>query len=186
MQDRIDKYILGRMTAGESEAFERDLESDATLREQYEHTRIVKEEIGAQADLRKRMKEWDNPIPVIRRATLYWISGIAAILIIGFFAVPVFFHGDGDLLSDEPVLRGGGDDLVEIEVLIEQGEYDEALMKIDAAERELQALTDSFAAFPVDATDSELVEQREYELSEIALRQGEIDQLRAIISEHQD
>lgn len=185
MQDRIDEYILGRMTAGESDAFEREMEGDDALREQCEHTRIVKEEIGAQADLRKRMKEWDNPIPVIRRATLYWISGIAAVLIIGFFAVPVFFHGDGRVVSDEPVLRGG-DDLVEIEVLIEQGEYEEALMRIDAAERELQALTDSFAAFPVDATDSELVEQREYELSEIALRQAEIDQLRTIITEHQD
>ena len=41
-QDRIDNYLLGRMSETERVSFERDLNLDDKLKEQYEFTKAVK------------------------------------------------------------------------------------------------------------------------------------------------
>ena len=41
-QDRIDNYLLGRMSEAERVSFERDLNLDDKLKEQYEFTKAMK------------------------------------------------------------------------------------------------------------------------------------------------
>lgn len=87
-QDRIDDFILGRMSRKESEEFKEELSRNLELNDQYQFSKIVKEEISAKGKLEKLMSESDNKRNVlipIRRKFLYIISGIAAVFVIGFF-----------------------------------------------------------------------------------------------------
>lgn len=62
LQDRIDEYILGRMSAEEQKSFEEDLKKDVQLKEQYNYTKIVKDTITEHALLKTRMFLWDKKI----------------------------------------------------------------------------------------------------------------------------
>ena len=119
-QDRIDEYILGRMTDGEKAQFEAEVNQDESKREQLEFTRNVKGAISSREDkmaklkMMQRMYDWEHQqVAASMRATgtddcLYspspqcaaekkpskriwwWASGIAAMLVIGLFIVNPF------------------------------------------------------------------------------------------------
>ncbi|MBR2015146.1 MAG: hypothetical protein IJ998_06980 [Alistipes sp.] len=119
-QDRIDEYILGRMTDEEKAQFEAEVSHDESIREQLEFTRNVKGAISSREDkmakLKMMQKMYDREhqrVVASMRATgtddcqyshapqniedkkpskrmWWWASGIAAVLVIGLFVVNPF------------------------------------------------------------------------------------------------
>ena len=118
-QDRIDEYILGRMTDEEKAQFEAEVNQDESKREQLEFTRNVKGAISSREDKMAKLKMMQRmydrehqQVAASMRATgtddcqyapasqyaekrpskriLWWASGIAAMLVIGLFVVNPF------------------------------------------------------------------------------------------------
>ena len=89
-QDRIDEYLLHNdaMSEEDKAQFLKEIEDDVEKREQYEFTKNVKmamvsreEKLKAMTEFQKEMKSHHH------RKTWLWISSIAAILVVGFFAI---------------------------------------------------------------------------------------------------
>ena len=89
-QDRIDEYLLHCETMSEEDKaqFLKEIEEDEEKREQYEFTKNVKmamvsreEKLKAMTEFQKEMKSHHH------RKTWLWISSIAAVLVVGFFAI---------------------------------------------------------------------------------------------------
>ena len=89
-QDRIDEFLLHNdaMSEEDKAQFLKEIEDDVEKKEQYEFTKNVKmamvsreEKLKAMTEFQKEMKSHHH------RKTWLWISSIAAILIVGFFAI---------------------------------------------------------------------------------------------------
>lgn len=119
-QDRIDEYLLHSDTmSDEAKAnFLKEIEEDEAKKEQFELTKSIKKAIVSRGEKLKAMAEFqkeyekrkdDTGKEPVRRLWL-WASGIAAVLVVGFFAIkPVFV----DKPDDENV-RGGDDIFVPV------------------------------------------------------------------------
>ena len=88
-QDRIDEYLLyGDAMSEEAKAqFLKEIEEDEEKRELYEFTKNVKQAMISRGEKLKAMTEFQKEIKNGRRKTWLWISSIAAILVVGFFAI---------------------------------------------------------------------------------------------------
>lgn len=88
-QDRIDEYLLhGDSLSEETKAqFLEEIEEDEEKREQYEFTKNVKQAMMSRGEKLKAMTEFQKEIKHGRRKSWLWISSIAAILVVGFFAI---------------------------------------------------------------------------------------------------
>ena len=112
-QDRIDEYLLhGDNMSEEAKAqFLKEIEDDVEKREQYEFTKNVKmamvsreEKLKAMTEFQKEMKSHHH------RKTWLWISSIAAILIVGLFAInPLLVE-----TSSHDNVRGDENDVFEL------------------------------------------------------------------------
>ena len=89
-QDRIDEFLLHNdaMSEEDKAQFLKEIEDDVEKKEQYEFTKNVKmamvsreEKLKAMTEFQKEMKSHHH------RKTWLWISSIAAILIVGLFAI---------------------------------------------------------------------------------------------------
>lgn len=139
-QDRIDEYLLhGDNMSEEAKAlFLKEIEEDADKKEQYELTKNIKKALKSRGDKLKAMAEFQKEnetqnemrikacsCPEYRvaedikivghksnfRKKLVWFSGIAAILVIGFFAInPLFMEKN----SPTDNVRGGENDVFDI------------------------------------------------------------------------
>ncbi|MCD8203241.1 MAG: hypothetical protein LUD48_06345 [Prevotella sp.] len=125
-QDRIDEYLLhGDMMSDEDKAqFLLEIEQDKDKKEQFELTKNVKEAITSRVVKLEAMEtfqqQYDNEHRVAaignRRASSHgrrwpWISGIAAIVVIGFFAISLYFmKGRVSVPQSAPTERMRGDD----------------------------------------------------------------------------
>lgn len=108
-QDDIDNYLLGRMSDEERESFEVKCADNQELKDQLEHTRDVRTVISERNKMLAKIQEWDDEYDANNKATshkiawMYWLSGIAAIFVIGFFLYPVIrpseLDGTGGLTS---------------------------------------------------------------------------------------
>ena len=93
-QDRIDEYLLHDETMSEEEKvqFLKEIEEDAEKKEQYEFTKNVKQAIVSRGEKLKAMTEFQKEMKShYHRKTWLWISSIAAVLVIGFFAIKQLF-----------------------------------------------------------------------------------------------
>ena len=92
-QDRIDEYLLhGDTMSEEAKAqFLKEIEENSEKKKQYEFTKNVKEALKSRGDKLKAMTEFQKGIKHGRRKSWLWISSIAAILVIGFFAINPLF-----------------------------------------------------------------------------------------------
>ena len=93
-QDRIDEYLLHSDTMSEEDKaqFLKEIEEDAEKKEQYEFTKNVKQAIVSRGEKLKAMTEFQKEMKSHHhRKTWLWISSIAAILVIGFFAINPLF-----------------------------------------------------------------------------------------------
>ena len=93
-QDSIDEYLLHGDTMSEEDEtqFLKEIEEDEEKRELYEFTKNVKmamvsreEKLKAMTEFQKEMKSHHH------RKTWLWISSIAAVLVVGFFAINPLF-----------------------------------------------------------------------------------------------
>ena len=141
-QDRIDEYILGRMTDEEKAQFEAEVNQDESKREQLEFTRNVKGAISSREDKMAKLKMMQRmydrehqQVAASMRATgtddcqyapasqyaekrpskriLWWASGIAAMLVIGLFVVNPF--GSGTLQTPSgfsPSFKGSPNEMI--------------------------------------------------------------------------
>ena len=112
-QDRIDEFLLHNdaMSEEDKAQFLKEIEDDVEKREQYEFTKNVKmamvsreEKLKAMTEFQKEMKSHHH------RKTWLWISSIAAILVVGFFAInPLFVEN-----SPTDNVRGDENDVFEM------------------------------------------------------------------------
>ena len=112
-QDRIDEYLLHNdaMSEEDKAQFLQEIEDDVEKREQYEFTKNVKmammsreEKLKAMTEFQKEMKSHHH------RKTWLWISSIAAILVVGFFAInPLLVE-----ISSHDNVRGDENDVFEM------------------------------------------------------------------------
>ena len=141
-QDRIDEYLLhGDNMSEEAKAqFLKEIEEDADKKEQYELTKNIKKALKSRGDKLKAMAEFQEEYeaqdemrikacscPEYRvaedikivghksnfRKKLVWFSGIAAVLVIGFFAInPLFMEKN----SPTDNVRGDENDVFDMTV----------------------------------------------------------------------
>ena len=114
-QDRIDEFLLHNdaMSEEDKAQFLKEIEDDVEKKEQYEFTKNVKmamvsreEKLKAMTEFQKEMKSHHH------RKTWLWISSIAAILVVGFFAInPLLVE-----TSSHDNVRGDENDVFEMTV----------------------------------------------------------------------
>ena len=93
-QDRIDEYLLHGETMSEEDKaqFLKEIEEDAEKMEQYEFTKNVRQAMVSRGEKLKAMTEFQKEMKSHHhRKTWLWISSIAAVLVIGFFATNPLF-----------------------------------------------------------------------------------------------
>ena len=112
-QDRIDEYLLHGDTMSEEDKaqFLKEIEEDAEKKEQYEFTKNVKQAMVSRGEKLKAMTEFQKEMKSHHhRKTWLWISSIAAVLVIGFFAInPLFVEN-----SPTDNVRGDENDVFEM------------------------------------------------------------------------
>ena len=112
-QDRIDEYLLHSDTMSEEDKaqFLKEIEEDVEKREQYEFTKNVKQVMVSRGEKLKAMTEFQKEMKSHHhRKTWLWISSIAAILVVGFFAInPLFVEN-----SPTDNVRGDENDVFEM------------------------------------------------------------------------
>ena len=114
-QDRIDEYLLhGDSLSEEAKAqFLKEIEEDAEKKEQYEFTKNVKVAMVSRGEKLKAMTEFQKEMKHSNRKTWLWISSIAAVLVIGFFAInPLFMEKN----SPTDNVRGDENDVFDMTV----------------------------------------------------------------------
>ena len=114
-QDRIDEYLLHNdaMSEEDKAQFLKEIEDDVEKREQYEFTKNVKQVMVSRGEKLKAMTEFQKEMKSHHhRKTWLWISSIAAILIVGFFAInPLFVEN-----SPTDNVRGDENDVFDMTV----------------------------------------------------------------------
>ena len=114
-QDRIDEYLLHGETMSEEDKaqFLKEIEDDVEKKEQYEFTKNVKQAMVSRGEKLKAMTEFQKEMKSHHhRKTWLWISSIAAVLVIGFFAInPLFVEN-----SPTDNVRGDENDVFDVTV----------------------------------------------------------------------
>lgn len=114
-QDRIDEYLLHEDTMSEEAKaqFLKEIEENTEKKKQYEFTKNVKEALKSRGDKLKAMTEFQKEMKSHHhRKTWLWISSIAAVLVIGFFAInPLFVEN-----SPTNNVRGDENDVFDMTV----------------------------------------------------------------------
>lgn len=117
-QDRIDEYLLhgDAMSEEDKAQFLKEIEEDAEKKEQYEFTKNVKQAMVSRGKKLKAMTEFQKEMKSHHhRKTWLWISSIAAVLVIGFFAInPLFVEN-----SPTDNVRGDENDVFDMTVPID-------------------------------------------------------------------
>ena len=114
-QDRIDEYLLHGETMSEEDKaqFLKEIEEDAEKKEQYEFTKNVKQAMVSRGEKLKAMTEFQKEMKSHHhKKTWLWISSVAAVLVIGFFAInPLFVEN-----SPTDNVRGDENDVFDMTV----------------------------------------------------------------------
>ena len=141
-QDRIDNYLLNRMDDAEKTEFLREVEQDKEKKEQLEFTQNVKDSIRSREEKLQALAQFQQQYKEERKTAAYratgtehaacycpaskvaatepvrskkmwlWISSVAAVLVVGFFAVkPMFEYESSPNYNGSPMeqMRGGDD-----------------------------------------------------------------------------
>ena len=114
-QDRIDEYLLhgDAMSEEDKAQFLKEIEENAEKKEQYEFTKNVKQAMVSRGKKLKAMTEFQKEMKSHHHGkTWLWISSIAAVLVIGFFAInPLFVEN-----SPTDNVRGDENDVFDITI----------------------------------------------------------------------
>ena len=192
-QDRIDDYLLDRMSDEERNSFELDAAEDVELKDQLQFTETVKQATKSRNEKLAAMAEWKDdyeweedrvvaasaaeyratgsgynycPAPTMEesrsmprssgRRIFYWISGIAAVFIVGIFVFNLYRPSSPEMSSSEIAMktasrptyvpskngnvsfRGRNHDM-DIESQLAMGDYSKALARLEKDEAEIRA-----------------------------------------------
>lgn len=111
-QDRIDEYLLhgDAMPKEDKAQFLKEIEEDEEKRELYVFTKNVKQAMVSREEKLKAMTEFQKEMKRSNRKSWLWISSIAAILVVGFFAInPLLVE-----TSSHDNMRGDENDVFEM------------------------------------------------------------------------
>lgn len=186
-QDRIDEYLLDRMSDEGRNSFESDVAEDAELKEQLQFTETVKQATKSRNEKLAAMAEWKDdymweedrvvaasdaeyratgsgynycPAPTMesrRVATsspfkkmLYWVSGIAAVFIVGVFVFNLYRPSSPEIAmetasrpTEAPGKNGnvsfrGRSQNMDIESQLAMGDYSKALARLEKDEADIR------------------------------------------------
>lgn len=108
-QDKIDEYLLhgDAMSEEDKALFLKEIEEDREKRELFEFTIDVKRAIKSREEKLKAIAEFEKDMQKkrTRRKLLLWWSGIAAMVIVGFFTVKQM----NTVSTPDEIIRGGDD-----------------------------------------------------------------------------
>lgn len=215
-QDRIDDYLLDRLSDEERKSFESDAAEDAELKEQLQFTETVQQATKSRNEKLAAMEEWKDdyiwedervaaasaaeyrptgsgynycPAPTMEsrrvgsfspfKKILYWVSGIAAVFIVGFFLIQNLYVANSPVeympspSINDMSLRAGSDNS-EIELLLSQKKYEDAL---DLIEEKYLSVQDDSLDIVQDATMD--AERKEYDMQIVKDKQDELKWLKA-------
>lgn len=212
-QDRIDEYLLNRMSGEERTAFEQDVNHDEELQDQLSFTKDVQQIVIRRNEMLDKMKQWEEeamgeeddinvaefrptgsgynycPAPSREekrpiahsssRRVIYWLSGIAAVFVAGFFLFQNLYVTDtadnymSSMQMSEVTFRAGSDN-PELELLLSQKKYEEALHWIDD---KCSMLKNDSVELAQDLTKDD--EQKEYDYMIIKDKQDNLKWLKA-------
>jgi len=149
IQDKIDRYIMGRMSAEERADFEANMAADPSLDDEVRLTQSIKSSLGDIEEKRRSIARFEderryNMRMRLRRKVLSAVTVAAACAI----AIFLIVMPDADNGGDAAVVRGGlvSDSIVK---LIDNKRYAQALQAISVAEAD---------TLPTDTTSAEAIE----------------------------
>lgn len=103
--NNIEKYLKGQLTAEEEKAFREQLKNDKAFRDEVlASTLLIKQMKQQNQEKEHAILEESRKLAIARarRRWIYRISSIAAVLIIGFFAVkPIYFNYKSDQMISQ-------------------------------------------------------------------------------------
>lgn len=182
IQDRVDRYLLNRMSEAERAEFEQQMRDDKELREQVNFTRIVKTELADRARLEEMMQRCDDRRRrqyTLRRRKIVWLTtslSAAAVVALG-----VFFSWNGNerivpnvSTAGSEISFRGSNAPADVARLINSGNYEEALATVDSLKTVLDKYNAEIAADTCIADD-----ERQYRLTESTKEADRLDWLRA-------
>ena len=135
MQDKIDSYIRGEMTAAERSMFISELSSNSELRKEFELTRRIANSISYRAKKREQIQAWKKKRTSYK--TIFMssaITSIAAMFIVGFFLFRNTPNSSTFNTRENVVTSNRYTVYSEISMLIEKEDYTRALACIEKAE----------------------------------------------------
>ena len=120
------------MSDEERKEFEKELDGDKELQEQLEFTEDVQQVMKSRNEKLAKMEEWkgDDMQHTSNHRLLYWLSGVAAVFIVGFFINLYWTDGNQNMGIDDMTIRDATS-YSDIKQLLEQRKYDEALSQIE-------------------------------------------------------
>lgn len=188
LQDRIDNYLLGRMSDEERKSFESEATEDAELKEQLQFTETVQQATKSRNEKLAAIEEWKDdyvweddrivaasaagyraagsgydfyPVSSMesKRVTtsspfkkiLYWVSGIAAVFIVGIFVFNLYSQSSPEIAMEtashlnEALSKNGNVSFIEyshdmdIEGQLARGDYSKALARLEEDEADIRA-----------------------------------------------
>lgn len=173
-QDRIDEYLLNRMTEEERQAFEKEVENDADLKDQLEYSNEVRRLVIDRNEKLAAMKEWDREYKSGRTIKMAskWVTAIAAVFIGGIFILNGNWNKGIEIPypAEYASFKGGGN-YAEIQQCLEKGKNAKAMEMIEEEEKEIERLL----------AENEKVadeKQRDYEKKRIKLYSDELQWLK--------
>lgn len=132
LQDRIDDFLLGRMSPEERSSFTRELRQDTSLEEEYQITKKISDGIADRARKKELIKTWKKkPNNNIRIVSI--ITSVAAILTVGFFAVDYSMTSETKPSATESSKNGSAYTYGKILQKLSEKDYETALEYIEAA-----------------------------------------------------
>lgn len=156
MQDKIDSYIRGEMTAAERSMFISELSTDPELRKEFELTRRIANSISDRAKKKEQIQAWkkkNSSHRIIYMSSA--ITSIAVMLVVGFFLFGNTPEGSAPIVMDSVLSSDRYTAYSKIFMLIEKEDYTRALVYIEKAESTSEN-TDSFTENQVMANNDSI------------------------------
>ena len=153
-QERIDEYILGKMSDEDHALFKAEVNQDEAKQQQLKFTMNVKDAIVSREDKLAKLKMmqvmYDNKHPKITapesvgkrlsRRFWWWMTGVAAVFITGLFLINMLTP---IALSPTEILRGDDDEVYDAEIpeikdsIAYDTLYRDTIMIVNEASREI-------------------------------------------------
>lgn len=109
-QEKIDKYVQDKMSEPEKSDFEQELTNNKELLDQLSYTKDVKKTIISRAEKMAKLRLWESEDNIIvsmqaasssssaqgRKMFWYWVSGVAAVFVIGLFIISPSYKGNSE------------------------------------------------------------------------------------------